>query len=178
MEVKRVCEILNINLIVTGILLTIKLYNLKLYKNTLTINSPQWPPPVTGDGSLDGSSHFMMCTYSFLFLILHYNVTDPLLLLKQNCNVTGHIYTCLYACVCACVRYHLAGRPGREIVHHLVHLSKPPGHGLHLSMQLLVLGVLVVEHSLVLVPLLLWADSGVLPVGDNICFCLIQSKLT
>lgn len=58
----------------------------------------------------------------------------------------------------------MAGRPGGQVLHHLVHLFKLLGHGLNLRVQLLVLSILVIEHSPVLVPLLLRADAGVLPV--------------
>ncbi len=74
--------------------------------------------------------------------------------------------SCVWVCLCGVEwgLYHLAGRPGGKVLHHLVHLFKLLGHGLNLTVQLLVLSILVIEHSLVLVPLLLWADAGVLPV--------------
>lgn len=77
---------------------------------------------------------------------------------------------CVSTCISLCMYvregglYHLAGRPGRKIPHHFVHLFKLLGHGLNLSMQFLVLSILVIEHSLVLVLLLLRMDAGVLPV--------------
>lgn len=60
--------------------------------------------------------------------------------------------------------HHLAGRSGRKVLHYLIHLFKLLGHRLNLLVQLLVLSVLVIEHSLVLVPPFICADAGVLTV--------------
>lgn len=60
-----------------------------------------------------------------------------------------------YACV---TNHHLAGRVLGESVHHGVHLVKLLEGELHLSMELFVLCILVVEHSSVLVPFLIGPD--------------------
>lgn len=75
----------------------------------------------------------------------------------------------LYYNVCVCLsarlqNYHLAGGPGWKVRHHFIHLFELLGHGLDLSMQFFVLSILVIEHSLVLVPLLICVNAGILPV--------------
>lgn len=50
--------------------------------------------------------------------------------------------------------HHLAGRVLRQTAHHGVHLVELLEGVLHLRVKLLVLGVLVVKHGPVLVPLL------------------------
>ena len=50
----------------------------------------------------------------------------------------------------------------REIAHHGVHFIKLLERDLDISMKLLILCILVVEHSSVLVSLLIGADTGVL----------------
>lgn len=50
--------------------------------------------------------------------------------------------------------HHLAGGVLGQTAHHGVHLVKLLGGGLHVRVDLLVLCILVVEHSSVLVPLL------------------------
>lgn len=62
--------------------------------------------------------------------------------------------------------HHLAGRVLGQTAHHAVHLVKLLLRGLHLSVELLVLGVLVVKHSSVLVSLLVGSDRWVF-TGDE-----------
>lgn len=121
----------------------------------------------------------MMITYSFLPLIFHQNATDPLLILKQISMLVDIFMqsVCKSVSVCLCGfwdLYHLAGWPWGKVLNHLVHLFKLCGHCLDLRVQLLVLSVLVIEHSLVLVPLLLWAYAGVFPreTGQKTTHCL------
>lgn len=108
-------------------------------------------------------SPFMMYTYSFLLLIFHQNVTDSLLLLekkkenKRDSSYRHSLAACIYVWLCVEfteMLYHLAGRPCRKVLHHLIHLFKLLGHCLNLLVQLLVLSVLVIKHCLV--PVLLF----------------------
>ena len=57
--------------------------------------------------------------------------------------------------------HHLAAWVLGQTVHHAVHLVKLLLRKLHLSVELLVLGVLVVKHSSVLVSLLVGANRWV-----------------
>lgn len=62
--------------------------------------------------------------------------------------------------------HHLAGWVLGQTAHHAVHLVKLLLGGLHLSVELLVLGVLVVKHSSVLVSLLVGSNRWVF-TGDE-----------
>lgn len=62
--------------------------------------------------------------------------------------------------------HHLAGRVLGQAAHHGVHLVELLLRELHLGVELLVLCVLVVEHSSVLVPLLVSSNRRVFP-GDE-----------
>lgn len=62
-------------------------------------------------------------------------------------------------------------------MHHFVHFLKLLGHGLNFCMQLLVLSILVIEHSPVLVPLLVCADAWVLPVKKKFAEPLFDVKI-
>lgn len=57
--------------------------------------------------------------------------------------------------------HHLAGWVLGQTAHHAVHLVELLLRQLHLSMELLVLGVLVVKHSSVLVSLLVGSNRWV-----------------
>lgn len=63
--------------------------------------------------------------------------------------------------------HHLAGRVLGQTVHHGVHLVKLLLSELHLGMELLVLCVLVVEHSFVLVSLLVSSNRWVFPEDER-----------
>lgn len=63
--------------------------------------------------------------------------------------------------------HHLAGRVLWQAAHHGVHLVKLLLGELHLGVELLVLCVLVVEHSSVLVSLLVGSDRWVFPEDDR-----------
>lgn len=65
------------------------------------------------------------------------------------------------------VTHHLAAGVLRQAGHHGVHLLELLEGRLHLRVELLVLGILVVEHGPVLVPLLVRPDRRVLPVGGG-----------
>lgn len=62
--------------------------------------------------------------------------------------------------------HHLAGWVLGQTAHHAVHLVKLLLRQLHLSVELLVLGVLVVKHSSVLVSLLVGSNRWVF-TGDE-----------
>lgn len=62
--------------------------------------------------------------------------------------------------------HHLAGWVLGQAAHHAVHLVELLLRELHLSVEILVLGILVVEHSSVLVPLLVGSNRWVF-TGDE-----------
>lgn len=53
---------------------------------------------------------------------------------------------------------------GAEVLHHVVHLIKFFDKGFNLSMEFLVLGILIIEHCLIVVPLFIGVNGAVFPV--------------